>query len=70
MQLPQVGRVAAAIEQLSARLQPVAAERVPNALAAGRVLAEDLLADRPSPALDGSAMDGYALKLRSEGHKS
>lgn len=64
MQLPQLGRVAAAIEQISARLQPVSTERVPNALAAGRVLAEDLIADRPSPALDVSAMDGYALKLR------
>ncbi|MEO8269766.1 MAG: molybdopterin molybdotransferase MoeA [Aureliella sp.] len=63
MQLPKVGRVDAAIEQLSARLQPVSSERVPNALAAGRVLADDLLADRPSPALDVSAMDGYALKL-------
>ncbi|MCA9158383.1 MAG: molybdopterin molybdotransferase MoeA [Planctomycetales bacterium] len=63
MQLPQVGRVAAAIEQLSTRLQTVDQERVPNALAAGRILAENLIADRPSPALDVSAMDGYALKL-------
>ncbi|MCC7333759.1 MAG: molybdopterin molybdotransferase MoeA [Pirellulaceae bacterium] len=66
MQLPQVGRVASAIEQLSTRLQPVDQERVPNALAAGRVLAEDLIADRPSPALDVSAMDGYALRLQDE----
>ncbi len=63
MPLPQVSRVAAAIEQLSVGLQTVPAERVSNALAAGRVLADDLLADRPSPALDVSAMDGYALKL-------
>jgi molybdopterin molybdotransferase len=64
MQLPQLSPIAAAIEQLSGRLQPVAAELVPLAQAAGRVLAEELLADRPSPALDVSAMDGYALQLR------
>lgn len=64
MQLPQASRVAAAIEQLSTRLQRVDQERVPNALAAGRVLAEELIADRPSPALDVSAMDGYALRLQ------
>ena len=36
-------------------------ERVPLALAAGRVLAEDLIADAPLPTFDYSAMDGYAV---------
>jgi molybdopterin molybdotransferase len=39
----------------------VAAERVALAGAAGRVLAEDLRADRPLPPFDHSAMDGYAI---------
>ena len=36
-------------------------ERVPLAAAAGRVLAEDLVASRPLPLFDNSAMDGYAV---------
>lgn len=39
-------------------------ERVPLASAAGRVLAESLLAQSPLPAFDHSAMDGYALATR------
>jgi molybdopterin molybdotransferase len=39
----------------------LAAERVALAAAAGRVLAQDLVAHEPLPAFDHSAMDGYAL---------
>ena len=38
-------------------------ERVALGEADGRVLAEALVADRPLPPFDGSAMDGYALRL-------
>lgn len=52
-----------ALAALLARLNPVAAERLPLERAAGRVLAEPVRADRPSPACDVSAMDGYAVRL-------
>jgi molybdopterin molybdotransferase len=41
---------------------PCPAERVPLAQAAGRVLAETLLARRTQPPFDASAMDGYAVR--------
>ncbi|USN99618.1 MAG: molybdopterin molybdotransferase MoeA [Phycisphaeraceae bacterium] len=53
---------AAALDALLARVKPVGRERVPLALAAGRVLADPIVADRPSPACDVSAMDGYAIR--------
>ena len=46
------------------RLQPVGeVDSVPLPDAAGRVLARPIVADRPSPPHDVSAMDGYALRL-------
>lgn len=56
---------AAAVAALAALLSPVGTERVTLAGAAGRVLAEEVRADRPSPAADVSAMDGYAVRLAS-----
>jgi molybdopterin molybdotransferase len=41
---------------------PLAAEPVDLHSALGRVLAEDLSADRPVPAFDSSAMDGFAVR--------
>lgn len=38
-------------------------ESVPWREALGRILARDVLADRDSPAIDVSAMDGYAVRL-------
>jgi len=38
-------------------------ERVPLDLAAGRVLAERIVATRPLPPFDHSAMDGYAVRV-------
>lgn len=52
---------AEAVAVLLERLCPVGVERVPLEVAGGRVLAEPLAADRPSPAIDVSAMDGYAV---------
>lgn len=44
-------------------LVAVAVETVPLTQARGRVVASPLRADRDSPALDVSAMDGYAVRL-------
>lgn len=55
--------IANAITQLAAHLRPVDIEAIPVASAAGRVLADPLTADRDSPALSVSAMDGYAVCL-------
>lgn len=52
-----------AVATLVARLSPVGIDRVMLNIAAGRVLAEAVRADRPSPPYDVSAMDGYALRL-------
>jgi len=43
----------------SGRVTP--AENVPLVLAAGRVLARDIVSQEPLPAQDNSAMDGYAI---------
>ncbi len=52
-----------AVAAMLARVRSVGTERVGLAHAAGRVLAEAVTADRPSPAADVSAMDGYAVAL-------
>ena len=61
--MPQLSPVDAALARLSAKLATVDCQLCPLEEAAGRVLGEVLLADRDSPPLDVSAMDGYALKL-------
>ncbi|MBP9898004.1 MAG: molybdopterin molybdotransferase MoeA [Gemmatimonadales bacterium] len=57
---------AAAVAGLVARLAGAGAARPPEAVALdaarGRVLAEDVRADRDSPAFNYSAMDGYAVR--------
>lgn len=45
-----------------ARVRPLAAETVPFAETPGRVLAEDVRAERDDPPADLSGMDGYALR--------
>lgn len=52
-----------AIAALQACLKVVPSEDVHVSDASGRVLLADLLADRDSPPLDVSAMDGYAMRL-------
>jgi molybdopterin molybdotransferase len=54
---------AEAVAALLECLSPVATECIPLELAAGRVLAESIVTDRPSPAADVSAMDGYAVRI-------
>lgn len=70
MELPQVELVHAAIKKLADCLTTVSSERVGNVEVVGRVLANPLLADRDSPALNVSAMDGYALRLEDVGKKT
>ncbi|WP_029013826.1 bifunctional molybdopterin-guanine dinucleotide biosynthesis adaptor protein MobB/molybdopterin molybdotransferase MoeA [Niveispirillum irakense] len=56
-------RLDAAVERLQSSFAPVASmERVPVGQAVGRVLATDLVAERPFPGFDNSAVDGYALR--------
>ncbi len=52
-----------AIQAMTGRLDPIELERVALTEAFNRVLAEPIVADRPSPACDVSAMDGYAIRL-------
>jgi len=51
-----------ALADLSARIGPVMGpERVPLAAAMGRILAQDIVAERAVPPHDNSAVDGYAV---------
>ena len=52
-----------AIDAVRAQVQVVATETIPLAQCNGRVLAQAIHADRDSPALDVSAMDGFALRM-------
>lgn len=53
----------AALDAIAEGVTPVDGCQVELAQATGRVLAQDVLADRPSPAADVSAMDGYAIRM-------
>lgn len=52
-----------AVRALISRTSQVGAEVVPLAEACGRVLAVPAVADRASPSVDVSAMDGFAVRL-------
>ncbi len=52
-----------AIDAARAQVQVVATETIPLAQCNGRVLAQAIHADRDSPALDVSAMDGFAVRM-------
>lgn len=54
--------VAEARSRIIARLQPVAAETVDLAAAAGRILAQPVFAPHALPPFANSAMDGYAVR--------
>lgn len=62
-QLPKLNHPDEAIDRVCGLLQPVSVESIAQQAAAGRVLAERILTDRPSPPLDVSAMDGFAMRL-------
>jgi molybdopterin molybdotransferase len=51
-----------ALERILATVRVLEMERVPVLEALGRVLAEEVLADRDIPPLANSAMDGYAVR--------
>lgn len=62
---------ASAVAALFAAVRPLGepeTESVSLEQAAGRVLAQDVAADRPSPAVDVSSMDGYAVRLADAVH--
>ncbi len=48
--------------RIDERLQPLPSERIPLSAAAGRVLAENVVAPCAVPGFDRAAMDGYALR--------
>ena len=60
---PPADSPAVAERLLCDRISIIATETLDLADAAGRVLAQPLLADRPSPAIDVSVMDGFAVRL-------
>jgi molybdopterin molybdotransferase len=53
---------AEAVDAITARLSPPGVEHIPLSGSTGRILAAPLLTDRPSPACDVSAMDGFAVR--------
>ncbi|MEM7577511.1 MAG: molybdopterin molybdotransferase MoeA [Planctomycetota bacterium] len=63
--LPAMVDPHAAVAAMLSRVLPVRIERVLLGGACGRVLAEDVVAERDSPAADVSAMDGYAVRADS-----
>lgn len=58
---------ALAVQALAERLSPVGIESPEWGQTPGRILAEAVVADRPSPPCDVSAMDGYAVRLEDLG---
>ncbi|MGP1346122.1 MAG: molybdopterin molybdotransferase MoeA [Phycisphaerales bacterium] len=65
---PMIRIIAEALDALLARIRPVVAESIEWSDAPGRALAQPIVLDRPSPACDVSAMDGYALSF-TESHE-
>jgi molybdopterin molybdotransferase len=61
---PQMLSVAEARARILEHFHPLPTETIPLALAAGRVLAEDVIAAQPVPPFANSSMDGYAVRLR------
>ena len=60
--MPPLLSIDEALARVLARAQPLDAERVPVAAAAGRVLAEDVAARVDLPPFASSAMDGFAVR--------
>ena len=52
----------AALSQILAAIRPLGMEKINLLDALGRVIGEDIVASRPVPPKDNSAMDGYALR--------
>jgi len=62
-QLPKLNHPDEAIQRLVGILKPITTEKLAHENVFDRVLATALVADRPSPPLDVSAMDGFALRI-------
>jgi molybdopterin molybdotransferase len=60
--MPRLLSIDEALAQVLARVQPLESEPVPVAEAAGRVLAEDVVALIDLPPFPSSAMDGFAIR--------
>jgi molybdopterin molybdotransferase len=60
--MPPLLSIEEALARVLARTRPLAAESVPVAAAAGRVLAEDVAARVDLPPFASSAMDGFAVR--------
>jgi len=60
--MPRLLTVDEALASILSRAAPLPAERVPLEAAAGRVLAEDVLATVDLPPFPSSAMDGFAVR--------
>ena len=58
-----------ALDKILSHIHPLGFEKVSLLDALGRVIAEDIYANRDIPPLDNSAMDGYALKFE-DGQKA
>ena len=56
-------------EEVLAAVRPLPAELVPIQTVLGRVLAEDVAAERPVPPFDNSAMDGFAVAAGPAGRR-
>lgn len=54
---------AVAVGAMVRRCSPVGTEQVTLARASGRVLAQEVVTDRPSPSADVSALDGFAVRV-------
>lgn len=68
-QLPKLNHPDEAIDRVCGLLQPVSSELIAQQTSLGRVLAERIVTDRPSPPLDVSAMDGFALRFADLRHE-
>ena len=51
-----------ALDKILSHIQPLGFEKVSLLEALGRVIAEDIYANRDIPPLDNSGMDGYAVR--------
>ena len=51
-----------ALDKILSHIQPLGSEKVSLLEASGRVIAEDIYANRDIPPLDNSGMDGYAVR--------
>ncbi|XZE44586.1 molybdopterin molybdotransferase MoeA [Pirellulaceae bacterium SH467] len=59
--------IGSVFESFMSRIHPIGIEQVAFSEACGRILAAPICAFRPSPSMDVSAMDGYAVRISDLG---